>query len=62
MKKIIAAIRKEHKSELDKFNKLHNSERAAWIILAVMGFAFLVGGHAYDLGEYLGEKIGSMIV
>lgn len=61
MKKILVAIRKEHQSELDKFNKLPDSERVASIILFVGAFAYAVSGHAYDLGEYLGSKIGSLI-
>ncbi len=47
----MAAIRKEHKSELDKLNKLPDSERAAWIIVAVLTVAFTVSGYTYDLGE-----------
>lgn len=62
MKKLIAAIRKEHQSELDKFNKLPDYERVSFIILAVGAVAFALSGHAYALGELIGSKLGSMIV
>ncbi|GAB5525217.1 MAG: hypothetical protein Roseis2KO_30890 [Roseivirga sp.] len=61
MKKVKAAIRKEYQSELDKFNKLPESERVFSIICWALLVVTVMGGVAYDIGEFIGLQIGSMI-
>lgn len=62
MKNIIEAIRKECRSELDKFNKLPAHDRAGYIIVMILSVMYVMSDWFYEFGEYIGSKIGSMIV